>query len=496
MIKSLWNILKIKRKRKTHKLEENMKLKKNAPRGQEGGEMEVKSIKLTEIAFSKLNPRKHIDEVKLKELAVSIKEKGIMEPVFVRAQGKGKAGPKYELICGERRIRASNLAKLKEAPCIIWKLDDKQVLEFMVIENLQRDDLDPIDEATGLQMMIDKYNYTQEDLAGKIGKTQAYISLRLKILALPDYIKNAVSKDIIVLAHAVVLLRISDPGEQESLFDDIIENKLSARAAENELSRCGYELSKANFDTKDCKTCQHNGSSQKDLFDKDTDIKARCLNKICFNKKSKEHIEKTITKLKAEGANYMEESTIKKKGISANTLDKYQIESLKKNYKDNCLANCPSLYYVFVKAKYSNDRDDIVRMCTNSKCFRKLMKDGREETAYKPTEAELKEREKEKQEEKEREEKRAEILKKIKTGKCGKSDRDFLNCLILWNYIQADYSHEIMGPENKDITIREVFDLPEGKVKEYIVKAAFNDIDDMNLETLESLNWLIKASKP
>lgn len=333
----------------------------------------VQEIAVKEIEPSKFNPRKHFDEQKLKDLTHSIVEKGIIEPLIVRP-----VDGKYELVCGERRFKASEIAKLKTVPAVIRELTDTQAMEFQVIENLQREDLDPVDEALGYKAMLEKCGYTQGELAAKVGKSQAYIANRMRLLELNRDVQEAISREIISPGHAMVILRVQDPKVRSELFKKVVEQKWSVRRAENELSDFGRELRSVPFDRAECKGCMFQGDNQKDLIDKDTKLKGMCLDPQCFMKKAQAFIQSKRDRLKKKGFQVATEKQLEKKGIGRNNvreLDAYERKELGKAYKTKCLENCPNHWYVIRTHDYGHQEglQYIEEWCTNPTCCNKLM---------------------------------------------------------------------------------------------------------------------------
>lgn len=177
------------------------------------------------ITVSKHQTRTHFDDKGLAELATSIREVGILQPLVVR---RGEADT-YELVAGERRLRASLLAGLNEVPVLIKDFDDKTAFEATLIENIQRSDLTPIEEAIGYQQFIEEFGYTQEQLSDVIGKSRSYIANTIRLLNLPDTIRGYVHEGLISPGHARALLTADNP---ESLVEQIISKKLNVRQAE------------------------------------------------------------------------------------------------------------------------------------------------------------------------------------------------------------------------------------------------------------------------
>jgi ParB family chromosome partitioning protein len=173
-------------------------------------------------------PRKNFAVEQMENLIQSVKEKGIIQPVLVR-----KAGEFYELIAGERRLRAANMLKLKEIPAIIKDTQDRDSLEISLIENIQREELNPIEEAHAYQYLINKFSVTQERIGEVLGKSRASIANILRILKLPQEIQEEIKNGRISFAHGRALLEIADANTQRLLAQDIIAKGLSVRELEN-----------------------------------------------------------------------------------------------------------------------------------------------------------------------------------------------------------------------------------------------------------------------
>ncbi len=194
--------------------------------------------RIWQIAIEKLNPnpkqpRQNFEKGPLDELANSIKEKGVIQPILVRRID----GDEFEIIAGERRWRAAQLAGLKEVPAIIKKSEDQEVLEIALIENIQRENLNPIEEAEAYDFLIKKYNLTQNDLAQKVGKERATVTNVLRILQLEPGVRQMVSKGEISLGQAKVLLGVEDGSLQTQLANKAKSESLSVRALEKLVTR-------------------------------------------------------------------------------------------------------------------------------------------------------------------------------------------------------------------------------------------------------------------
>lgn len=178
-------------------------------------------------------PRKFFDEDDLRALSRSIKEKGIIQPLIVREiEGKSKT---YEIVAGERRWRAAQMAQLHDLPVIVREFSDQEVLEIAIIENIQRADLSPVDEALGYQSLIDRFGHTQEALAQALSVSRSHIANTLRLLNLPDEVKNYLNQGVISAGHARAALASVDPVR---LIRQVINGKLSVREAE-ELAKQG-----------------------------------------------------------------------------------------------------------------------------------------------------------------------------------------------------------------------------------------------------------------
>jgi ParB family transcriptional regulator, chromosome partitioning protein len=173
------------------------------------------------------NPRRDFVEEQLEDLAQSIKTHGVVQPIVVRPE-PGNSG-RYEIIAGERRWRASQRAGLTEVPVIIRAVDDREALEIAIVENVQRSDLNPVEEALGYQQLIDEHHYTQADLGGVIGKSRSHVANSLRLLKLPDSVRKMLETGLLSAGHARTLITAAQP---DLLAERIIKDGLSVRQAE------------------------------------------------------------------------------------------------------------------------------------------------------------------------------------------------------------------------------------------------------------------------
>lgn len=188
---------------------------------------EIVMVKLDDLRANPYQPRKVFDQEALQELSNSIKEHGVFQPIIVKKSIKG-----YEIIAGERRVKASRLAGLTEIPAIIRDFNDTQMMEIALLENLQRENLNAIEEATAYKKLQDTLNLTQEDLAKRLGKSRSHITNMLGLLSLPESIKDEIVKNNVSMGHARVLSKLEDKNQQEELLQKIIKEGISVRALE------------------------------------------------------------------------------------------------------------------------------------------------------------------------------------------------------------------------------------------------------------------------
>ena len=210
------------------------RIKKGLGRGLSSliGESKVETnnskLSLSEIVPNRYQPRKNFDDDGLDDLSKSIKERGVIQPIIVR---KSKLeNSKYEIIAGERRWLAARKAGLHDIPVIITDVDDLKSLEFAIVENVQRYDLNPLEEAQGYKRLIDEFSYDQEKVSKFIGKSRSYITNSLRLLSLPQEVLNFVKNKKISAGHAKILVGLDNA---EFIANKIIEKKLSVRQAEN-----------------------------------------------------------------------------------------------------------------------------------------------------------------------------------------------------------------------------------------------------------------------
>ena len=196
--------------------------------GEKKIERQKNQIPINDLVPNKYQPRKIFDENNLEDLINSVKQRGVIQPILVRELQENKQ--KFEIIAGERRWRAAQRAGLKEVPVLIIEADDLKSLEFAIVENVQRNDLNPLEEAQGYKRLIDEFNYDQEKVSKFIGKSRSYITNSLRLLSLPKKIIEMIENRLITSGHAKLLVGLENA---EFVANKIIENKLSVRRTEN-----------------------------------------------------------------------------------------------------------------------------------------------------------------------------------------------------------------------------------------------------------------------
>jgi len=195
---------------------------------------------IDQIRPAEAQPRKHFDESKLKELAQSIKANGLIQPLVVRRSGDG-----FQLIAGERRWRAAQLAGIHKVPCVIKDASDDSVLELSLIENLQREDLNPIEEAAAYNSLVETLGMTQDQVAQRIGKDRSTVANSLRLLRLPPEVQTLVQHEKISMGHARALLALASAERQVRLANEIVARALSVRQAEALTSKSTRDSSSA-----------------------------------------------------------------------------------------------------------------------------------------------------------------------------------------------------------------------------------------------------------
>ena len=206
----------------------------NAEGGHDAGN--IRSIDLDDIVSNPAQPRREFKELELKDLAESIRSVGVIQPVVLRPAANSSPA-RYQLVAGERRWRAARLAGLKTIPAIIENYVDKQALEIALIENIQREDLNPFEEAQAYKRLIEEFSLTQKELAERVGKDRASVANYLRLLSLPEQVAALIRDGQLSMGHAKAILTVKEPSAQISLAKKTVNETLSVRALETIVSR-------------------------------------------------------------------------------------------------------------------------------------------------------------------------------------------------------------------------------------------------------------------
>lgn len=193
---------------------------------------DVTTVPLRLIDPNPYQPRREFEQETLLELAESIRLHGILQPVIVRPKGK-----RYQLLAGERRCRAAQLAGLEDIPALVKELSDREMMELSIVENLQREDLNPLDEARGYEQLMKQLGLTQEEVAQRVGRSRPHVANTLRLLQLPQALQELVSRETISAGHGRALLAVADPALQLSLAEMVIERGLNVRQTEELVKR-------------------------------------------------------------------------------------------------------------------------------------------------------------------------------------------------------------------------------------------------------------------
>ena len=276
------------------------KIKKGLGRGLSSliGETKVEvqnnQLPVSDLIPNKYQPRKNFDEVNLEELTNSLKERGMIQPIIVRKSNKENS--KFEIIAGERRWLAAQRAGIHNVPVVITEADDLKSLEFAIVENVQRHDLNPLEEAQGYKRLIDEFSYDQEKVSKFIGKSRSYIANSLRILSLPDEVIKLIETQRLTTGHAKILVGLNNA---VFIANKIIDNNLSVRQAEKlvQLFKKKRQKSKVLKDTNI--TALELSISNKIGLNVDIQNNNRNKGKISFEYKNLDQLNKIIDIIKA-----------------------------------------------------------------------------------------------------------------------------------------------------------------------------------------------------
>lgn len=254
----------------------------------------IQEISIDEIKANPYQPRKSFDEEKLDELASSIKKHGIIQPLIVSKRPEGG----YELIAGERRFKASRKGGLEKVPVIVKRIGDKEKMEWALIENIQRDDLNAIEEAEAYERLMEKFNYNQSEIAIQVGKSRSTIANTLRLLELSSSLKKLIKLNKISEGHGRALLGLEDRNQREILAEEIIQKRLSVREIEKKVQQLNNPRSKRfNKNNRDWDVLEIENKISETLGTKVAIKKSSKGGKLILNYYSQEEFDKLFNKL-------------------------------------------------------------------------------------------------------------------------------------------------------------------------------------------------------
>ena len=354
------------------------------------------TIPIKSIIESGNNYRKTFDEKALADLTASVKAKGVLQPILVRPLAKKKG--KFEIVAGHRRFRAANGAALKEMPCIVRELSDEDALEVQVIENTQREDPNPMEEAWGFDRLVKIGKHTPETLAEKLDRSVDYVIKRLKLLALPDAAQKKLISGEISQGHALLICRLKDPADQKEVLKDILESDISVREAKDRVRRhFSIQLKDAVFDKKKCETCTFRSRNQVAMFEdlKNTD---ECTDRDCFYTKTKTHYIAILKEKEEDGFKVLKNAKEILKLTCSGSKTSLKIAAFKKdasydkpypaNYKstDGCIM-CRENHTFYLLETVENwskrKKLEFGEICLKKSCLDKMNKQGKPEKQQK-----------------------------------------------------------------------------------------------------------------
>ena len=254
------------------RVEKPEKINLKSPQKKISEDKMVLDVEVTDVFPNKEQPRKHFDENALKELADSIKVQGIMQPIVTVKKKDG-----YEIIAGERRWRAAQKAGLKRVPVIVREVDERKKLEWAIIENVQRSDLNPIEEGEAYKILAEKYNLKQKEIAERVGKDRATVANVMRVTQADKFVKDLVVEGKMSLGHAKVLVSVEDTKLQKSLAEKVIRLNLSVRATESMIKKA--------LNPVDGKTSEQTGEVAGQFRALETELLKRLGTKVKINEK-------------------------------------------------------------------------------------------------------------------------------------------------------------------------------------------------------------------
>jgi len=346
-------------------------------------------VPVGDIAFDPKNDRKTMDPGKFGELTASIKAEGVHTPIWIRTRDEVGGGIKtpqpYMLIAGERRLRAAIKAGRDTVPAIVKSATDSQARILSIIENDQREDVNPMEQAVGYKALLDEEKFTPETLAQSVGKKVPYVLARLKLITLPKEAQAALLSGKILLGHALVLTRLKNSGDQKELLKDILDEVLSVENAQEQVRhQYGTRLAAAPFDVKTiCITCPSRSKNQAALFPEALKETDECLDRSCYFLQVRTHYQALAKSMADKGVKVLTDAAAVRKAEAAGAFEisadpNYSWQHPKK-YKSLC-APCPNRAFAcYEEGGGGQKRYEIAELCLDKKCFNKM--NGRADTS-------------------------------------------------------------------------------------------------------------------
>jgi len=339
---------------------------------------QIIALKVSELRTG-TNYRMSGDKAKQDELNASVKERGVLTPLWVRVVPGG-----YHIIAGERRHKAAKAAGLETVPAIIKEATDAQALELSVIENDQREDVNPMEQAMGYKRLLDEGKHTPETLAAKLSRKVPYVQGLLRLLAIPKEAQQALLDGKIQYGHALLLTRLKNNGDQKAFFKSIMAGEdwgsnepMTVKQAQNALDEFTLRLKSAAFDVQLCATCAFRSRAQAGLFPEEAKADDKCMDASCFFLKTREHYRKLAVIWKEKGIKVLEtaaEVQTAKRSPNARELETEPGRwDHPKKYKSMCVP-CPMRTLYCYEEKQHGERSSfhIGEICLNKKCYNKM----------------------------------------------------------------------------------------------------------------------------
>lgn len=338
------------------------------------------TIPLKALKPSENNYRRSFDKAALEELVASVKSKGVLQPILVRPIGK-----KFEIVAGHRRHKAALAAGLKEMPAMVRDLTDEEALEVQVIENTQREDPNPMDEAVGFKHLLDMGRHTPETLAGKIGHSVKYVLTRTRLLGLCEDAQELVAAGELTLGHALLLSRLKNPADQKKMIEIINRGEgLTVRQAAERMDSFSMDLADADFNLGGCDKCMARTRNQADLFPALKDADDECMDRDCYYEKTLTHWAGWLEERRDEGfpVFYNDKEAVPQHGgregstarIVAALEAKRWNQEYPREYADRCLS-CKEhhAFFVYEETSYGGHKSvEYGEICLNTECLDKM----------------------------------------------------------------------------------------------------------------------------